>query len=89
MKAPILSRECFYMKLRDGSLCFLDWNLVQTSIGAMAEPRNLGTNIDDGHDGSGREMYFESFTRITEMDDNLLPRLMGTTGRQLPCDWSS
>ena len=40
-KTPIVNRTAFYEVLRDGTVRDLEWNLVQTTLGAMVEPRTL------------------------------------------------
>ena len=86
-KAPILSRECFFDRLRDGSYRDLDWNLVNTSLGGMVEPRALV----GGH-GNGRQTNVDlkdaSFTDRRELDEDTLFRLLGTAGHQLPVDYN-
>jgi hypothetical protein len=37
--APILTRTLLWERLGDGSIHVLDWNLVNTSLGLMVEPR--------------------------------------------------
>jgi len=39
--APILTRTLLWERLSDGSIHLLDWNLVNTSLGVMVEPRVL------------------------------------------------
>ncbi|HEX7767271.1 MAG TPA: hypothetical protein VF443_11190 [Nitrospira sp.] len=55
MNVPILSRTTFYTPQASGTLRHLEWNLVQTTLGGMIEPRTLyrpGENVklDDVHD---------------------------------------
>lgn len=85
-KAPILNREAFYSKLRDGSFRDLDWNLVNTSLGAMVEPRQL--RRVDGGKVVHQDVYDNSFNRRTEFDENQMATLMGTAGLQLPVDFN-
>jgi hypothetical protein len=81
MKAPVLSREVFYTKQRDGSFRLLDFCLVNTSIGGLVESRPIalfGVNklVDN-------DVYdLENFNSIREMDENQFYALTGTGGLQ-------
>lgn len=86
-KQPILNRECFYDTLNDGTLRHLDWNLVNTSLGACIEPRQ----VCSVHINSGTvqiDVVDASFNRITPMDEDAFYRLMGTGGRLIPINFS-
>lgn len=85
-KAPILSREGFFTTLRDGSIRDLDWNLVNTNLGAMMEPRQLsivGSPVTDVDPND------YSYTRRVQLDENTLPETLGTAGPQLPYDFNA
>lgn len=84
-KSPILSREIFYERLKDGSYRDLDWALVNTSLGAMVEPRPLirfnsskVLNVD---------LVDNSYNRRTELAEDEFYKLHGVNGRQLPVDF--
>lgn len=85
-KAPILSRECYYDVRRDGSIIDLDWNLVNTSLGAMVEPAMQSAimspvvqlDLDD-----------ISFTRRVQMDETVMFATLGTAGIQIPADYNT
>ena len=85
-KAPILNRELFYTRLRDGSYRDLDWQLVNTSLGAMVEPRQI-VGIDR-QKVVQRDVYDSSFTRRTEFNEDQFFSLMGTAGQQVPVDFN-
>lgn len=62
-RTPITDREIFMEKLPDGTMRRMDFNLVNTSLGAMVEPRNVlrtdgGDTADDNRDD-------DSFNRVT------------------------
>jgi hypothetical protein len=85
-KTPITDRTVFQVKNPDGTYRFLDWQLVNTSIGAMMEPRAVpfpaslsGTNL--------RSYQSESFDRIEILDEDKLTRFFGVSGHQLPSDY--
>lgn len=65
MKAPILSRTALYERLRDGSLRHLEFNVVETSLGTMLEPRTLiranGAMVNE-------DPYDSSFSNIRIID---------------------
>lgn len=61
MNAPILSRTALFDTLRDGSLRRLDWNLVNTSLGAMLEPVTL---YRDGGTMKNDDVYDSAFTDV-------------------------
>lgn len=84
-KTPILNREAFYQKLRDGSFVDLQWNLVQTSLGAMVEPRPLR---GEGSKMNNFDPYDASFTRRTEFNADTFYSLFGTYGQQIPVDFN-
>lgn len=82
-KSPILSREVFYDKRRDGSFVHLDFCLVNTSLGAMIESRNVSLvtspfvqlDLDD-----------ISFNRLVPMDETTFYSTFNIGGTQLPAD---
>lgn len=85
-RLPILSRETFYDTNPDGSLRLLDWNLVNTSLGAMVEPRQVG-----GPDG-GRirpiDLIDAGITRLVPLQEDVFFRHFGVHGRQLPVNFA-
>lgn len=86
-KAPILSRECFYDRLRDGSFRDLDWNLVNTSLGAMLEPRQLSIGHRNGR-LPNVDAKDASFNRRTEFDEDRFFTTFNHAGYQLPVDFN-
>lgn len=86
-KAPILNREAFYDRLSDGTFRDLDWNLVNTSLGAMVEPRQVV--LVDGGKVAQRDLKDASFNSRREFDEDKLFSLMGTAGHQLPVDYNT
>lgn len=86
-KAPILSRECFFDRLSDGTYRDLDWNLVNTSLGAMVEPRAIRL-IDPGKVAQ-LDWRDVSFTSRREMDEDQFFSVMGTAGQQVPADFNT
>ena len=79
MQASILSRTVYYDTMPDKSMYFLDWALVNTSIGAMLEPRQpwLGGNPVGT---SARNLTFDSFDQLEPMSRHDFKRLHRTGG---------
>lgn len=81
-KAPVLSRELFYTKQRGGTFRLLDFCLVNTSLGAMVEPRPMGMYFVNKH--VDIDPYdLEDFSSIREMNENEFYALTGTGGLQV------
>lgn len=45
--APILARTLLWETLSDGTVHQLDWNLVETNLGTMVEPRIMSRRSQD------------------------------------------
>jgi hypothetical protein len=87
-KSPILNREVFYERLRDGSFRMLDWALVNTTLGTMVEPRQPQRMITlKGH--TVLTVFENSFTRIVEMQEDKFFRFNQTGGRLMPLDFAN
>lgn len=84
-KGPVRSREHFYTRLRDGSFLSLDWNVVDTTLGAMVEPRQL---MYGNRKITQVDVTEISFNKVSEIDGNQFWRLYGTGGNQLPVDFN-
>lgn len=84
-RTPILNREGYYKKLSDGTIVPLDWNLVNTSLGAMLEQRQFGPCTAPLIDVDARDA---GFTRELEFDENVLQFQFSTGGSRLPTDYS-
>lgn len=88
MRAPIKSRTMFYSTPgKDKTIRLLDWCLVDTAVGACVEPRQLRTQLI-GANLTNRTLEEEGITRLEQMDENKLFRLLGTGGQQLPVDYA-
>lgn len=85
-RVPILHRTVFYSRLRDGTFRLLDWNLVNTTLGAMMEPRLL-RYTEDGK-VTNLDVYDINFNRITEYNEDKMYAETGTAGFQLPRDFT-
>lgn len=88
-KAPILNRETFYDRLGDGTFRDLDWNLVNTELGAMVEPRTLMSGLAGARGIVHTDLKDISFNKRSELDEDAFYRLMGTGGRQIPVDFNA
>lgn len=86
-RAPILSRELFYDQNPDGSYRLLDFCLVNTSLGAMIEPRNL-IAVNGGKVRAVDAFGADSFTKISEMNEDTFYRTFNFNGRQVPVSFA-
>ena len=78
---PITSRTLLYERLSDGSLHQHDWNLVQTSLGAMIEPRTLWR---PGGDQQDEDLLESAYTTLQAMTVDTLLSDYGFAGSQWP-----
>lgn len=84
-KAPILTRTLLYDRLRDGSIMFLDWCFVGTSLGMMVEARTVLRNgfsvNEDPYDTNATDLLPFSrdqlFSTVNSGGD-LMPRTYNT-----------
>ena len=86
-KTPILDREGFFTVIPGGSIKDLDWNLVNTEVGACVEPRQIAM-IDAATKVTQVDFVDASFTRRTQIDANKFYSLLGTDGPQIPGDYT-
>lgn len=86
-KSPILDREVFYDKLNDGTFRELEFALVNTSLGAMIEPRPCAMISATGKI-TPVDVVDASFNRMTQMDEDAMQRLTGFSGRQTFLDFN-
>ena len=88
-KTPITSRRSFFETIRadtvNKSKRMLDWNMVDTALGPMAEPRAVlngamgpVTNVD---------AVDAAFDSITEMQAEQFQAATGTGGELIPADF--
>lgn len=85
-KAPILARESFFYRLRDGTFRWLDWNIVNTSIGAMIEARPVGM-FGEHSSSANVDPYESSFNTVRELSPEEFTRLTGHGGSQVLLDY--
>jgi hypothetical protein len=64
--ATILSRTIFYDN-SDGKFRFHDWALVNTTLGAMLEPRVVVNPINNSSSGTVDRDYSDEWQRIDHM----------------------
>ena len=88
-KTPITSRRSFFETIRadtvNKSKRMLDWNMVDTALGPMAEPRAVlngamgpVTNVD---------AVDAAFDSITEMQAEAFQQATGSGGELIPSDF--
>lgn len=86
-KAPILYREAFYETLADGSIRMLDFNLVNTELGAMIEPRSVSL-VNTTGSITTMDVYDASINKLSPMKEDEFYRLTGFSGRQAFTNWN-
>ena len=79
---PITSRTLIYERLEDGTLHLHDWNLVQTSLGAMVESRTMIRGI--GGDQKDEELPESAYTDMRAITVAVLLSDYGFAGSQWP-----
>jgi hypothetical protein len=79
-KLPILDRTRYIARNPDGTLRELDWALVNTSLGAMAEPVTQNWVDNNGNLQPLDVLDQASFNRILEVDEALMYSMLGTYG---------
>lgn len=82
-KAPITSRTLLYDVRADDSYFDLDWNIVNTSVGQMIEPRCL-IAVPIGENFVPVDQEDNSFTDRSQTRNDQLFDAYGTGGQQLP-----
>ncbi len=88
-RAPITRRTLLYSKFPDGTFHFLQWSLVNTSMGSMMEPRYLPlVGRDIGDNPSQWDTTGEGFDAVKEIDEHHTLRNWGLAGYQLPRDYN-
>jgi len=84
-RTPIQSRDGFF-KIISGVRVPLHWNLVETAIGAMLEPRQL-LGPSTSPLAEKVDAVDAGFTRETEYNEDLLSYQHSTGGVQLLTDY--
>jgi len=85
-KGPILDRTLVIEKRKNGTFRLLDWNLANTDVGAVVEPRQL--NILPSHEQVTQVSVPDiTFNRIQFMSEDEFYKLNGSGGRQVPVDF--
>lgn len=88
MKEPIRKRELLFGRMRrTGQLYPLDWNLVDTELGGMLEPRQV-LGPDPGKIVVA-DVEFNSVDRITEINEDQMQDIFCGGGYQLPRDFNA
>jgi hypothetical protein len=85
-RSPILDRQAHFVKLSDGTFADFDWNLVNTSLGAMVEPRQISRTPRDKF--VPVDQIDASFNRRIEINPDQFYGQTNTQGQQLPVDYS-
>jgi len=81
MQLPITSRTMLFERLRDGTFRHLDFNLVNTSLGAMIEPRTL---IRANGAMRNEDVYESAFTDWLVLDGATIGQFGLTACNQWP-----
>ena len=85
-KAPVLSRQCFFDVLNDGTFYDLDWNLVNSTVGTCMEMRSM--SIGGLTKIAQVDVVDSSFNSRVQLDEDAMFRLMGSGGRLRPLDFT-
>ena len=85
-RAPITNRQRYFEKLRDGSYRDLEFNLVNTELGAMIEPVSI-CRVQEGN-VQNVDAVDASFDGRTEIRRAEILNMFGTSGLQSPTDYS-
>lgn len=87
-KTPILRRTYYFARNLDGSFRQLPWGLVNTSLGAMAEP--VPVSSQDWLTQSGGlaqlDQLDDSFNHFLEVDEASMLSVLGTYGPTVLAD---
>ena len=82
--APILGRTLLYEYLPDGVTYHqLDWNIVETSLGSMVEPRVMNRNLAE-MDIQNEDLFQGGYTAILKLSSDDLFTQYGVLGSQWP-----
>lgn len=88
LSTPIIERVRLY-DTRRGDIRFLDWNLVQTSLGAMIEPRALSeVPVEDGVDMANYDEENNFITAMRELNEDKFYSIYNHSGKQITSDVS-
>lgn len=79
--APITARTLLWEALPDGTIVLLDWQLVETSLGTMAELRCV--NRSDGN-SRDEDLLENGYTQLMKMSASTLYATYNVGGRQWP-----
>jgi hypothetical protein len=85
-RSPILDRQAHVVKLSDGTFADFNWNLVNTSLGAMVEPRQVSQTPRDKF--VPVDLIDASVNRRIEINRDQFYGQTNTQGEQLPADYS-
>ena len=88
MLTPIIERVRLY-DTRRGDIRFLDWNLVQTRLGAMIEPRALSeVPVEDGVNITNFDEENNAITAMREINEDKFFSIYNHSGKQITSDVS-
>ena len=93
-KAPILARRGFfsYVDRTQSTLRMLDFNVVDTELGSMVEPRQVAFGIQLGNSGStgyaNIDVTDAAFNSLSQIDQNTFLSQFGTDGLQGPIEFN-
>lgn len=86
-KAPINQRTLMFTRLRgDKTIRLIDWNVVDTELGPMIEPRHMSV---DGGSIPQRDITDGTYTSIVEYDEDGMVNQYSHNGLQLPADYNT
>jgi len=86
MLSPIIERVSLY-STNHGGIRFHDFNLVQTTLGAMIESRNLSPiPVEQGADIANFDQENNEITALRQVDENKIFGWYSHNGSQVPYD---
>jgi hypothetical protein len=94
-KAPILARRGYFDTISRSNpiIRFLDWNVVDTELGSMVEPRQDIRGIPTAVAGANGlvqvDLIDSGFTAISQMNSDTFYSQFGTDGQQVAVDVSA
>lgn len=88
MKEPILSRTLLFDLLKDKkTMIRLDWNLVDTVLGGMLEPRSM-SGINAAESIQNFDVFDAGFTSFRSQNEDTMQSIFSTGGILFPRDYN-
>lgn len=82
--APVTARTLIYYVMEDGTIIQHDWNLIETSLGTMVEPRVVNRAIPGFSDIHNEDSMENGYTAVQKLSVDALLNSYGVSGVQWP-----